>query len=97
MSRVAELFEALDNDPFVIAEYLARPILTERLIADTQADSHAKICAESEAATNACSAPVMAQVQGGRQARFARQKILKKPADFASIAQARCGKFGSLK
>src|SRR5437773_6634844 len=29
-----ELFEALGNDPFVIAECLARPILTERLTAD---------------------------------------------------------------
>jgi hypothetical protein len=29
-----ELFEALDNDPFVIAECLARPVLSERLIAD---------------------------------------------------------------
>jgi N-acetylneuraminic acid mutarotase len=29
-----ELFEALGNNPFVIAECLARPILTERLIAD---------------------------------------------------------------
>ena len=28
-----ELFEALGNDPFVIAECLARPVLTERLIA----------------------------------------------------------------
>ena len=28
-----ELFEALGNDPFVIAECLARPILTERLVA----------------------------------------------------------------
>src|SRR5207249_2177882 len=27
-----ELFEALGNDPFVIAECLARPILTERLV-----------------------------------------------------------------
>jgi len=32
-----ELFEALDNDPFVIAECLARPVLTERLIADLSA------------------------------------------------------------
>ena len=32
-----ELFEALGNDPFVIAECLARPILTERLIADALA------------------------------------------------------------
>jgi N-acetylneuraminic acid mutarotase len=29
-----ELFEALGNDPFVIAECLARPVLAERLIAD---------------------------------------------------------------
>ena|SRR5438876_10425838 len=28
-----ELFEALGNDPFVIAECLARPILAERLLA----------------------------------------------------------------
>jgi hypothetical protein len=32
-----ELFEALGNDPFVIAECLAGPILTERLIADVSA------------------------------------------------------------
>src|SRR5437899_10014896 len=32
-----ELFEALANDPFVIAECLARPLLTERLIADLSA------------------------------------------------------------
>jgi hypothetical protein len=30
-----ELFEALGNDPFVIAECLARPVLAERLAADT--------------------------------------------------------------
>jgi hypothetical protein len=29
-----ELFEALGNDPFVIAECLARPVLTERLVAN---------------------------------------------------------------
>src|SRR5206468_8419921 len=33
-----ELFEALGNDPFVIAECLARPVLTERLVADLSAD-----------------------------------------------------------
>src|SRR6266566_4284247 len=32
-----ELFEALGNDPFVIAECLARPVLTERLAADLSA------------------------------------------------------------
>ena len=34
-----ELFEALGNDPFVIAECLARPVLTERLIADVSAQA----------------------------------------------------------
>ena len=29
-----EVFEALGNDPFVIAECLARPVLTERLVAE---------------------------------------------------------------
>ena len=28
-----ELFEALGNDPFVIAECLARPVLSERFVA----------------------------------------------------------------
>src|SRR5207253_6915927 len=40
-----ELFEALGNDPFVIAECLARPVLAERLIADLSAQnktSHAQ-------------------------------------------------------
>ena len=32
-----ELFEAVGNDPFVIAECLARPVLTERLVADLSA------------------------------------------------------------
>jgi hypothetical protein len=32
-----ELFEVLGNDPAVIAECLARPVLTERLIADFSA------------------------------------------------------------
>jgi hypothetical protein len=32
-----ELFEALENDPSVIAECLARPLLAERLVADSAA------------------------------------------------------------
>ena len=32
-----ELFEALGNDPFVIAECLARPVLAERLVTDLYA------------------------------------------------------------
>ena len=36
-----QLFEALGNDPFVIAECLARPVLTERLVADLSANDKA--------------------------------------------------------
>ena len=35
-----ELFEALGNDPFVIAECLAKPVLTERLIAELSAHAN---------------------------------------------------------
>jgi len=41
-----ELFEALGNDPFVIAECLARPIAVERLLA--RLDANEKIDAESK-------------------------------------------------
>jgi hypothetical protein len=37
-----ELFEALENDPAVIAECLARPILAERLIADLSAQDQTR-------------------------------------------------------
>ena len=37
-----ELFEALGNDPVVIAECLARPILAERLIADLSAQDQTR-------------------------------------------------------
>ena len=37
-----ELFEALGNDPFAIAECLARPALTERLTADLSAQGKAR-------------------------------------------------------
>src|SRR5439155_15313741 len=35
---LGELFEALGNDPFVIAECLARPVLTVRVVADLSAN-----------------------------------------------------------
>jgi hypothetical protein len=35
---LSELFEALGNDPFIIAECLARPVLAERLLADSLAN-----------------------------------------------------------
>src|SRR5205823_14050410 len=37
-----ELFEALGNDPAVIAECLARPILAERLVADFSAQNETR-------------------------------------------------------
>src|SRR5262249_44642088 len=40
-----ELFSALENDPFVIAECLARPIAAERLL--TRLDAHVRFDAES--------------------------------------------------
>ncbi len=43
-----ELFEALGNDPFVIAECLARPVLTERFAnADSVAAEPARAQADS--------------------------------------------------
>ena len=39
---LGELFEALGNDPAVIAECLARPILAERLIADLSAQDQTR-------------------------------------------------------
>src|SRR5438552_5277604 len=38
-----ELFEALGNDPFVIAECLARPVLSERLVPDLSAQDKTKL------------------------------------------------------
>src|SRR6267143_932268 len=37
-----ELFEALGNDPFIIAECLAKPVLTERLIAGLSSQDKAR-------------------------------------------------------
>lgn len=42
-----ELFAALGNDPFIVAECLARPILSERLVDDLNAGSNAPAATES--------------------------------------------------
>ena len=47
-----ELFAALGNDPFVIAECLARPILAERLVSGLNADGGVKALAGSSAFTS---------------------------------------------
>ena len=46
-----ELFDALGNDPFVIAECLARPVLAERLVTDLYTHEqriHGEVKAEPE-------------------------------------------------
>ena len=43
-----ELFEALGNDPFVIAECLAKPVLSERLLANFADDKKPLDCGASE-------------------------------------------------
>jgi hypothetical protein len=49
---LGELFEALGNDPFVIAECLAKPILAERLVSSLGADGGAKALAGSSTVTS---------------------------------------------
>ena len=46
-----ELFEALGNDPVVIAECLARPLLAERLIT-TRNDCNANVCKSDPSTAN---------------------------------------------
>src|SRR5438552_14452302 len=52
-----ELFEVLQNDPFVIAECLARPVLTERLVADLSTHDKGQRFAflEAQGAVSNCS------------------------------------------
>src|SRR5262249_13958835 len=57
-----ELFEALGNDPFVIAECLARPVLTERLTADLSAQD--KTSPPQSARTNGLLGMSMATTSG---------------------------------
>jgi N-acetylneuraminic acid mutarotase len=44
---LGELFEALGNDPFVMAECLVKPVLAERLVSSLDADGSAKALAPS--------------------------------------------------
>src|SRR5215831_12388433 len=63
-----ELFEALGNDPFVIAECLARPILTERLVSELKNEKKvAAIDSIAEAAqvNRPYQLPVIAGPSGG--------------------------------
>src|SRR5688572_13574272 len=53
-----ELFEALGNDPFVIAECLARPVLTERLTVDLSIDRRAAARLESPPIAEPPTAPL---------------------------------------
>src|SRR6266480_4748699 len=51
-----ELFETLGNDPFVIAECLARPITAERLLA--RLDAHERFAPESRLANAETKVPI---------------------------------------
>jgi hypothetical protein len=57
-ATLRELYRALGNDPFVIAETLARPTLVERLIRNWYAGDtrfHGDLKAKAEAALKTCS------------------------------------------
>jgi N-acetylneuraminic acid mutarotase len=63
-----ELFETLGNDPFVIAECLARPTLTERLLPDSfanQAKQTSQIHNQITAATASYRLPTISDATGG--------------------------------
>jgi hypothetical protein len=63
-----ELFEALGNDPFLIAECLARPALAERLLADSLANQVKQISQtynQITAATASYRLPTIADTAGG--------------------------------
>src|SRR5437763_3296466 len=47
-----ELFEALENDPFVIAECLARPVLSERLVTNFYTDAKEPLDSSRASADN---------------------------------------------
>jgi len=47
-----EIFYALGNDPFVIAECLGRPILAERLIVESKAEASTETIVELDSETN---------------------------------------------
>jgi hypothetical protein len=55
-----DLFEALGNDPFVIAECLARPVLSERLLGNFYADDQERL--DSWRARAGTQAPVIMAV-----------------------------------
>jgi hypothetical protein len=63
-----ELFQALGNDPFAIAECLARPVLIERLpahLAFEQVKETSRTFSQIEAATASYALPTMSDPTGG--------------------------------
>src|SRR5438046_984585 len=63
-----EVFAALGNDPFVIAECLARSVLAERLLAHTpfdQAEQTSRTISQLAAATANYSLPTISDTAGG--------------------------------
>ena len=64
-----ELFEALGNDPFVIAECLARPVLAERLLMRSATVEHSNVQTRTfgqiEDATASYTLPTISDPAGG--------------------------------
>ena len=60
-----ELFAALGNDPFIVAECLARPILSERLVSELHAGSNAAAATESVGRTETESSVTTEQPESG--------------------------------
>ena len=69
-----ELFQALGNDPFVIAECLARPVLTERLVAELSAHDKGQRFA-------------LLRTQAARQTNLASQRQAQLPILFQRLNQ----------
>jgi len=86
--RLAELFAALDDEPYVIAECLARPLLTERLLRHGYAYGdrfHGGLRAQAEAALAAgCNARVAAFITNAPAGPDARLAAALQAADAAS-------------
>jgi len=62
-----ELFEALGNDPFVIAECLARPVLAQRFLAELNDRDRVKLTKVAWLKTTLESRPLRAQTQAPKE------------------------------
>ncbi len=85
-----ELFAALGNDPTLIAETLARPALSDRLIRTSYAGDrrlHGDLIRKAEAAISACGNPSCMKALGGGY----RETVWRAPGDPADRSEKRTG------